>query len=306
MAILLANQILQLFLILLCGYVLVKMGLLKAEDSKVLSVLIVYIICPCTILNAFQISYTPEIASGFLLAFIFAIVIHVLLFVIVYGLDRFFPLNTIEKGSLLYSNAGNLIIPLVLAILGEEWVIYASAFLVTQLMIVWTHGKSLIEEKRGMDVKSIVTNVNLLACIAGLIMFILHIQLPGILQSTVKTLGSTIGPVSMMMIGIILAGCDLKKMMQGKRIWIIAALKMLAIPALVILIMKLSGLTGMNPNGETILYISLMAVMTPSAATITQMAQLYGKDAGYATAINTVTTIVCLGTMPLLTMLYYL
>ena len=306
MALLLAKQILQLFLILLCGYAIVKTGLLKASDSKVLSILIVYIICPCTILNAFQIEFTSEVASGFLLAVLFAVLIHVLLFVIVYGMDRFFPLNTIEKGSLLYSNAGNLIIPMVMAVLGEEWLIYASAFLVTQLMIIWTHGKSLIEEKRGTDIRSILTNVNLIACIIGLIMFLTHIQFPEILQSTIKTLGSTIGAVSMLMIGMILAGCDIKSMVQGKRIWIITILKMFVVPSAVILIMKYSGLTGLNPNGVTILYISLLAVMTPSAATVTQMAQLYGKDAGYATAINTVTTLVCLGSMPLLTMLYYL
>ena len=49
-----------------------------------------------------------------------------------------------------------------------------------------------------------------------------------------------------------------------------------------------------------------MATMTPAATTITQMAQLYDKEVSYATAINTITTIVCLVTMPLLTMLYYL
>jgi predicted permease len=46
--------------------------------------------------------------------------------------------------------------------------------------------------------------------------------------------------------------------------------------------------------------------MTPSATTVTQMAQLYDREVSYATAINTVTTLVCLVTMPLLTMLYYL
>ena len=46
--------------------------------------------------------------------------------------------------------------------------------------------------------------------------------------------------------------------------------------------------------------------MTPSATTVTQMAQLYDQDVSYATAINTITTLVCIATMPLMTMLYYL
>ena len=40
-SILLAQQITQLFLILLMGYAVVKTGLLKASDSKVVSVLMV-------------------------------------------------------------------------------------------------------------------------------------------------------------------------------------------------------------------------------------------------------------------------
>lgn len=45
-SILLSQQITQLFLILLMGYAVVKTGLLKASDSKVVSVLMVYLVCP--------------------------------------------------------------------------------------------------------------------------------------------------------------------------------------------------------------------------------------------------------------------
>lgn len=305
-AVTLAEQIIQLFIMMFCGYLLVRFGILKSSDSRPLSALLVYIITPCTILNAFQIEYTSEAASGFLLAVVSALLIHVLLFVIVYSLDRIFHFDSIEKASLIYSNAGNLIIPLVSAIHGEEWVIYASAFMIVQLFILWTHGRSLVEGRKAADFKAIVSNVNLIACVLGLIMFLLHIQLPPLLKSTVKSLGGVIGPVSMLMLGIILAGVDMKSIVKGKRIWVLSALKMILIPLAVMLVMKYCGITKMNPAGVTIIYISLMATMTPSASTVTQMAQLYGKDASMATAINTMTTLICIGTMPLLTMIYYL
>jgi predicted permease len=93
---------------------------------------------------------------------------------------------------------------------------------------------------------------------------------------------------------------------KGKRIWIIAVLKMIIIPMIILVIMKYSGFSRFAADGVTILYISLMATMTPSASTVTQMAQLYDQDAGTATAINTITTLMCIATMPLLTMIYYL
>jgi predicted permease len=194
----------------------------------------------------------------------------------------------------------------VTAILGEEWVIYASAFMVVQQFIIWTHGKSLIQGKTGADFKAILLNVNLIACVAGMIMFLLHLHLPSLLGGTVKSMASVIGPVSMIMIGMILAGTDLKSIVKGKRIWIIAVLKMIIIPMIILVIMKYSGFSRFAADGVTILYISLMATMTPSASTVTQMAQLYDQDAGTATAINTITTLMCIATMPLLTMIYYL
>ena len=60
-SLLLMQQIAQLFLILLMGYAVVKTGLLKAADSRVLSVVFVYLITPCVVLNAFQIENSPEI-----------------------------------------------------------------------------------------------------------------------------------------------------------------------------------------------------------------------------------------------------
>ena len=63
-SLLLMQQIAQLFLILLMGYAVVKTGLLKASDSKVLSVVFVYLVMPCVVLNAFQIKDTPEIRTG--------------------------------------------------------------------------------------------------------------------------------------------------------------------------------------------------------------------------------------------------
>lgn len=53
-SILLAQQIAQLFLMIFMGFLIVKAGLLKDEDSKVLSKIVLYLIIPCVILNAFQ------------------------------------------------------------------------------------------------------------------------------------------------------------------------------------------------------------------------------------------------------------
>ena len=68
-AVLLIRKIVQLFFILILGYVVVKMKLVRAEDSKVLSKLALYLLVPFVILKSFQMELTPDIQKGMLFAF---------------------------------------------------------------------------------------------------------------------------------------------------------------------------------------------------------------------------------------------
>lgn len=139
-ALLLMQQIAVLFLIMGLGFLIVKLGIVKTEDSRVLSMVTIYLVLPCVTIHAFQIEYSTKIRNGFLLAVAVAILIHVVLFVVCGILRKLLKMDEVETASLIYSNAGNLILPLVTSILGEEWVIYASGFLCVQTIIVWTHG----------------------------------------------------------------------------------------------------------------------------------------------------------------------
>ena len=123
-SILLAQQIAQLFLMIFMGFLIVKAGLLKDEDSKVLSKIVLYLIIPCVILNAFQVDYTPEMVRGLLVAFAASLLMQVVLLFAVSALGRVFHLDAVEITSVYYSNSGNLIVPLVTAVLGAEWVLY--------------------------------------------------------------------------------------------------------------------------------------------------------------------------------------
>ena len=57
-SLILTEQIIKLFIILMIGFIMVRLGLLKVSDSKSISVLLVYLVLPCMIINSFQIEYT--------------------------------------------------------------------------------------------------------------------------------------------------------------------------------------------------------------------------------------------------------
>ena len=318
-SLILAEKIFSLFLIMFMGYAVVHWGLLHAEDSKTLSLISLYLISPCVIISAFQVQYTPDVLHGLLLALAAAVLLHVGIIVVVNLLGHALHLDAVEKASMIYSNAGNLIIPIVTAVLGKEWVIYSSAFLSVQLFLLWSHAKSMLCGEKSFALKKVLTNINMIAILAGAALFLLHIQLPAVIEDSLDMVGSAIGPISMIILGMLMAGMTFKKilgmLMAGmtfkkilgyRRLWLVTALRLVGIPLAAVALLKLSGLAHLVPDGQTILLVSLLATCTPSASTITQMAQIYGKDADYASAINVVTTLLCIFTMPLMVALYQL
>lgn len=112
-ALLLADKILQLTLMVLLGYLIVKTKLLKSEHSYPISVIGLYIISPAMLITAFQVDYTTEILNGLYLAFLISVLLNGLLILLGWLLKRALKLDNIEQATAIYSNSGNLIIPIV-------------------------------------------------------------------------------------------------------------------------------------------------------------------------------------------------
>ena len=303
---LLFNEIAVLFLIMSLGFLLVKTKVLKSADSRILSMVLIWLINPAVVLKAFQIDFTPEVRDRFLLAAGVAVAVNLLLMLITWGYGKLLKLDAVERASIMYSNAGNLVIPLVSAILGDEWVIYASAFMCVQLAFLWTHGQAQIGGSGGNSWKKILLNANLIAIVIGVVMLLTGLRLPPVIRNVCGQLGGTIGPISMIMLGMLLADVKWKELLTQLRNWLVMTLKMVITPAVVLLVLKLSGVTGLVGDGKTIVYISFMAVITPCATTVTQLAQMYRNRPAYASALNAMTTVISIVSMPLMTALYYL
>ena len=86
----------------------------------------------------------------------------------------------------------------------------------------------------------------------------------------------------MFVIGMLIGGMDLKKVLTNKKAYFISFMRLIVIPLIALLILKVSGLVGWNKEGEEILLIVFMAVISPVASTVTQMCQVYDNDSRYA------------------------
>ena len=301
---LLFKQIAQFFIMIIMGYTLVKLKIVKSEDSKVLSMVCLYLIMPCVIINSFLIDFTPEKLKGLGLAVGVAIVIHFVAWIFIKILGKVLNFNPVEKASVMYSNAANMVIPVVMSVLGDEWVLYSSAFVSVQLVLLWTHCKSMLSNEKGFELKKIYTNINLIAIFIGILLFITKIHIPSVLQGTLKSVGGTVAPISMIITGMIMAGAELKKVFSNGRIYLVLFFRMIFFPFIVFLIIYFTGITKVMDNCAMILLVIFIATITPTASSITQMAQVYGNNEQYAGAINIMTTVASIVTMPIMVALY--
>ena len=303
-AVLLIRKIAQLFIVMLLGCLVVKVGLLKSEDSKVLSKLVLYLLIPFVIIDAFQMDFTPEIRNGIIFAFLMGVVMHVMQIALSAVGGKVVGLDTVEQASVSYSNTVNLIIPLVTYILGSEWIISSSAVASVQLMFIWSHGVGSFSGWKNMSIKKMLLNVNMISVIGGLVLLVTGIRLPAIVNEVADSMGSMVGNFAMLIVGMLLAETDLKEMLRRKRLILVVFLRMVFCPAIFLVILKLCRPEMILAGGHEIALAVLLAASAPTATTITQFAQLYGKDAKYAGAINIATTLVCIVTMPLFVYIY--
>lgn len=303
---LLFQRIAQLFIVIFLGWLIVKTGILKSEDSRSLSMVLLYIITPCVFINAFQIKQTPELMSMIFFAAAVSFAFIVLLLLLGRLSAVLFHLDVVEEASIAYPNSGNLAIPLINAIFGPEWVVFVTLYNMIQNLFVWTHSRIVLSGERKISLKKIVFNINIMAICVGALMFLLNIRLPQLIQGTLSMVGDMIGPAAMLIVGMLLADLKLDELRSYRRIWIPVLFRLVILPLVLVLLAKGLHLSSLHPQGETLVLVALIPAFAPSANAVMQFSQIYGRDAKYASLINTVTMLLCIITMPLLVWLYEL
>ncbi|MBQ0059130.1 MAG: AEC family transporter [Lachnospiraceae bacterium] len=306
LSLLLGQQIIVIAVMIVMGFVAGKAKLVDMETSAQLAKAVLYIIAPCMLIDAFQIEFSKEKVYGFLLSLVAAALIHVVLILVAKLVCKAFSLKVIAEASIIYTNCGNLLVPIVGYMLGKEYVLYCSSYIIVQNILVWSYGIRMISGEKKWNIKKIVLNPNMIAIAVGLIMFFGNITLPSFLGSAVSRVGDCVGPASMIVIGIVISTASLKEVFLDKQTWLVTIARLFLCPMVYILLLKLCHISMISPDAKNILFVSFLAVATPSASTVSQLANIMHKEEILAGSINIMTICLCMATMPLMTLLYQL
>lgn len=300
----LIEKITELFLILFAAAALVKAHVFRADFSVVLSRISLFLVTPCAVFSSFQKEMTPEVRQGLLIAAGLAVAFQLVFFLIAWAARRIWKATVVEWASIVFTNAGNLVIPLVSHALGPDWVIYIVAYLFVFNLLFWTVGIRVFAGREAVSIRKILVNPNILAVLAGFLLMVTGLRLPGPLSLAFSDIGAMIGPLSMMITGMIIGSMKFGDLFLNRRVFGVILIRMVICSGTVVLLAALSGIAGIVPSGKAIVMIPLLSAIAPSASNINQVAILYKKDAQYASAINILTTLSCIVTIPLWMQLY--
>ena len=339
----LVSKILSLLVLVGAGVVLVKTKLLKKEDSIALSKISVFLLSPCVIVSSFSMKVDGKAGQSLLLCFFYAILANFLFLFLGTLLRKPLHLSPVEEMSMEYTNCGNFVLPIVASVLGEEYLLYVSAYITVYNLLVWTHGIHLFqgkeeqhkeeqckekqseekqseekqsEEKQSEEKQSekeqsrggqkqnaflkILFNPNILAILFGVFLFFTKVSLPAPISFAISDLGKMIGPISMLITGIILGSMSFKKILSYRRIYMVTAFRLLFFPFIYLLLISvLSRIDGFLDN-PVLFLVTFLSAMAPAAANVSQFAILYGKEEEYASCINIFTTLCTIISMPIL------
>ncbi|MDO5134266.1 MAG: AEC family transporter [Eubacteriales bacterium] len=303
-SLILMGKLASLMIIAAVGFIVVRTGVLKESDKRQLATLTLFVLQPSLIILAFQIDLTPERIRGYLTAVAFTGIVQ-LGFIGACGvLRRMGLVGVVEELSIIYVNCGNLILPIVSMTMGAEMTFYASAFPLTFNILFWTHGVSCMEGNRHIDWKKILLNSNVIAVFIGVFLLLTRIPIPGVVKTSMQMMADMVGPGAMLVVGMTLAGSNIRAVVTCRKAYLVAFLRLLVFPFLTMGILWATGFLARHPEFAPILRVCFLAAAAPPASNVSQLAVLYDREPVSAGIYNLLGMFFCVLTMPLVDYVY--
>lgn len=292
--VLLLRQNLVMLVYMMIGYFLYKKKLVSAGGSADIGRILLYIVMPAAILKSYLADFSRERLEGLFVSFLAALLS--LLLSIAAARIAFSKEQGIERFGAAFSNAGFIGIPLVQMTLGEEAVFYVSSYVALLNILQWTYGLVTITGDRSLiSVKRLRTNPIILSFLAGIALFLLPVSLPETAENVVGTIAAMNGPLAMIVLGVYLGQVPLRSLFSGRVVYRCALMRLIVIPVLTM------ALLFVFPEKYHMLKLTiLIAASAPVGSNVSIFAQLYGQDYMQSVKEVTLSTLLCIITLPLI------
>lgn len=280
------------------GYLANKLGYLGGEVDRKLTKVILNITMPAMTLGAVATSAelpgTRELINlleGVAVFYGMALLLAMLLPRLIGGTKA---QQSVWRFALSFPNVGFIGIPVVTAFFGPEAVIYAVIFMLPFNVLSYALGPVMLSGGfRNFSFRKLFTPA-VVASVAALVMTLFRLRPPIQVGECLNIVGDITAPLSLMVIGSILAGLPIGRVFASPRLWALTALRLIVLPVLLRLLLQPLGME------ELALSVAIVEMAMPVAANGSMLCMEYGGDMDTMAQATFLTTLLSMVTVPLM------
>ena len=283
------------------GYLAHRLGYLGGETDQKLSKIILNITMPCLIVASVatgdELPGAAEILSVLKVAAVFygmELLLSTVVPRLLGGTDK-------QKGvwryTLVFPNMAFIGYPVAVALFGPEALFYAVILVLPFNLLAYSLGPLMLAGRAKFRWQQL-TSPCIIASVIALVVALGHIRLPAIVGECAGFVGDLTTPLSLLVVGSLLAGLTVGKVFASPRLWALTAVRLLVLPALLWLL-----LGWMNVEPPMVAGIAVILMAMPTAVNGSMLSMEYGGDTECMAQITFLTTLVSIITIPVVSAL---
>ena len=296
------SAMLTMLICMMVGFLLNKKKIEPEGTDSVFSKFLSFVVAPALSFNTFMNNFSLESISENYTIVLSSVLIAFIAVTIATFLSRVFVKEGYAQGvykyAIAFANFGYMGNAVVLAIFGDEMLYYYQLFTLPMNLIVYTWGMTqLVPGKTGFKATLVrITNPATIAVVLGVVAGLLNLKayLPEFVSGALSSLGSCMGPVSMVLTGYVIGMFDVKKALTNGKIYVVSVLRLIVFPALYCGLLMLLG------ANSTLLTVALIAYAMPLGLNTVVFPAAYGADTSVGASMALISNALCILTFPMM------
>ena len=305
------TQMLVMFILMITGYILKKGNFIPDNSSAAISKLLAFVLGPALGLYNQIMTCTPQTFTENLSLMLYGLLSVLVAIGISYPISALFIRNRektpeleyqrqIYKYGLTFGNFGYMGSYIILGIWGDMMLFKYSMFTFVLNIVVFVWGIYILVPKfhnspgvwtnlkKGLLTPSFITMIlGMFLGLSGMKAYI-----PTFVTSALKSAGDCMGPMAMLLAGIVIGEYDFSQLLKDKKIYLATILRLIIIPAVFVGVLEI-----LNVNHD-IAIITLIAYATPIGLNTIVFPAAYGGNTKIGASMTMISSVLSIITIP--------
>lgn len=294
------DTLLGMFIPMIVGVIAAKCGVITSDFSKRLSNFVLNIAQPFLIVASIVgMEYSSSLLKLGFTVILVGVIVHGIAAAIAFLSTckiKDEKARRVMECCTIFSNCGFFGFPLLKAIYGDVGVFMGGFYMTIFNLTMWSYGVFILSrgnKEERIKWRRLFINGGTIPCAIGLVLYLLRVPVYPAIQTSMQAIGNTCTPLSMFVIGGMIANMKLGTLLLSPLPYYSSLVKQVLLPILTALALRFLGF-----DGQLVVFGALMIAL-PIAAANAMFAETYDVRPDLAAQTVGISTLLSLLTIPL-------